>query len=275
MKKKNDISPLKEILRQLKSSIKRYMQEKFTSRLFDFNKKKIENIIFSERTCLTVNFYDYLILNEKAEYLKRLYTTIETHIKLAKIYDYWSTFYKLYPNNYTDLKICKYIFRNIKNKQSLLDMNHSHHSKNSDDQIDLDTDEIFNSSVLKELMIEKINHRNITSAEKRITIMKENDNNFRNTYNNINNEKHDNSFESVEKFVYFIETSEKICNEKYNNKKTIEIIENYFKSPKNNNNWITSNSDKKDQNIVSEMDTKISKNFNGKKDNFVIVILLL
>ena len=105
--------------------------------------------------------------------------------------------------------------------------------------------------------------------------MKENDNNFRNTYNNINNEKHDNSFESVEKFVYFIETSEKICNEKYNNKKTIEIIENYFKSPKNNNNWITSNSDKKDQNIVSEMDTKISKNFNGKKDNFVIVILLL
>ena len=112
MKKKNDISPLKEILRQLKSSTKRYMQEKFTSRLFDFNKKKIENIIYSERTCLTVNFYDYLIFNEKAEYLKRLYTTIETHIRLANIYDYWSTFYKLYPNNYTDLKICKYIFKN-------------------------------------------------------------------------------------------------------------------------------------------------------------------
>lgn len=206
MKKKNEIPPLKEIMCHLKSSSKRCILDKNYSRVFNFDMNKIEEILFSKRSCLTVNFYDCLILNDEAEFLKRFYWNFETHMKLPKIYDHWHSFYKLYPNNYTDLKICKYIFRNIKNKQNLLNLNHLNLSK---DSLETDTNEIFNSSVLKELIVERILPQSI-SSDKRISIIKDTDNAIKKFNGNNNKDKQENSFDSVENFVNLIEKSEKI-----------------------------------------------------------------
>jgi hypothetical protein len=62
----------------------------------------------------------YLILDDNTEFLRRFYFEEESHPKLERILNFYETYSKLFPN-YMILKESKYLYRNIRKKQKMID----------------------------------------------------------------------------------------------------------------------------------------------------------
>ena len=79
--KKSNKEIIFTILRQ-KSYLKLY--KKFFSHQFSFSTICINNIIYNEASLIVAKFKDYLILDDNAEFLRKLYPIPEINFKLKK-----------------------------------------------------------------------------------------------------------------------------------------------------------------------------------------------
>ena len=85
-----------------------------------YNIKVINDIINNESTNLVAEFKDFLIYGDDTEFLHDNYNIAESKKYLPKIFDYYLKCSVIFPN-YIVLPESKYIFKNIRKKQKLID----------------------------------------------------------------------------------------------------------------------------------------------------------
>ena len=104
----------------LEKYIHRYFLSFYKSSKNDYNIRMIEDILNNESTHLVAEFKDYLIMGDITEFLQKSYTIEECKKYLPKIYDYYNSCSVIFPN-YVKLHESKYIYKNIRKKQKVID----------------------------------------------------------------------------------------------------------------------------------------------------------
>ena len=107
-------------LKYLEKYIHRYFISFYRSSKNDYNIRMIEDILNNESTHLVAEFKDYLIMGDITEFLQKSYTIEESKKYLPKICDYYNSCSVIFPN-YVILHESKYIYKNIRKKQKVID----------------------------------------------------------------------------------------------------------------------------------------------------------
>ncbi len=106
-----------------------YELEDMISRAFFYSYKTDENtysyklvtdIIFNEKTKLVSRFKDYLIFDDMSEFLRRLYVNNEANLRIKKLAKFYENYSRIFPN-YLAIPESRYLYKNIRKKQKLID----------------------------------------------------------------------------------------------------------------------------------------------------------
>ena len=244
-------------------------KRKYISMPFSFNLNIIDNIIYNDKTHIVSLFKDYLILDDKGEFLKRYYTNYESNVRLPKFYEFYELNSKIFPN-YTSIIEGKYIYRNIQQKQKMINIqekieidkkrknNHllEESSKSSTKS------KIFSTNIMDSLLNDtnnegmeilfNINLKNINQKEKsfnnKINTLIDEINKYKNNdklkefKNNLNNKENEAS--QNQQYKYIIQKKNKDIFYLIKNKKNLTNFHN-------NKNFINDNNQKKETNVNS------------------------
>ena len=107
-------------LNYLEKYIHRYFISFYKNTKNDYNIRMIEDILNNESTHLVAEFKDYLIMGDITEFLQKCYNINECKKYLPKIYEYYNSCSVIFPN-YVKLHESKYIYKNIRKKQKVID----------------------------------------------------------------------------------------------------------------------------------------------------------
>ena len=94
--------------------------KKYTSGNYSYHKILANNLIYNDTCRIVSRFKDYLILDDNTEFLRRFYYGEESVPRLEKILTFYEKYSKIFPN-YMILKESKYLYRNIRKKQKMID----------------------------------------------------------------------------------------------------------------------------------------------------------
>ena len=260
-----------------KKFIEYYIHKKFIKKYISmpllYNLNIIENLIYNDKTHIVSIFKDHLIMDDKGDFLKRYYTKPEADLRLPKFFEFYELYSKIFPN-YTCIEEGKYFYRNIQQKQKMINTiekkelekrikkNKLMENISSDDTIN---QKIFSTNIIDSLLNEtneegieilfNINKNNIKQEDnefiKEINILidkinKGKDNRIKKNNNN-----------------YLLNLIKKTNNNKYINKNK-NIISNNNSNNENNN----INNPKKDikLNPIAKFFSNISKTKNRNKN---------
>ncbi len=104
----------------LKSYVHKYFIDIYKNSKNDYNIRMIDDILNNESTHLVAEFKDYLIMGDITEFLQKLYNIKDCKKYLPKIYEYYNCSSVIFPN-YVNLHESKYIYKNIRKKQKVID----------------------------------------------------------------------------------------------------------------------------------------------------------
>ena len=96
------------------------LYKKYSSNRFSFNTICINNIIFNESCLIVAKFKDFLIYDDNTEFIRKFYKKLEAKLKLYKILELYENYSKIFPN-YLVLYERKFMYKNIKRKQKMID----------------------------------------------------------------------------------------------------------------------------------------------------------
>ena len=116
----NNESSRKTFFRVLRQIAYTKLFKKYTSGNFSYNKILANNLIYNDSCRIVARFKDFLIFDDNTEFLRRFYTGEESHPRLDRILAFYETYSKIFPN-YIILKESKYLYRNIRKKQKMID----------------------------------------------------------------------------------------------------------------------------------------------------------
>ena len=94
--------------------------KKYTNFDYSFNSVSINNLIFNEHCQIVSRFKEYLILDDDTEFLRRFYSRILLKKRLKKIFSFYESYSKIFPN-YIILPESQYLYKNIRKKQKIID----------------------------------------------------------------------------------------------------------------------------------------------------------
>ena len=137
----------------LENRVRKKLIIRYDKPLWYHDVKMINDIIYNEKTHYVELFKENLIYEDINEFLKRFYNINEISIKLPKILLFYEKYSKIYAN-YTVIPESKYMYKNIKRKQKMIDQ-----MQNSDNEEEEDEDEegenlpnkIFNTNVMESI----------------------------------------------------------------------------------------------------------------------------
>ena len=93
-----------------------------------YNSKMINDILSNEQTHYVEAFKEYLLYEDYNEFIRQYYGKTLISIKLRKILNFYEKFSKIYPN-YTVLRESKYLYKNIKRKQKVINQINENRNK--------------------------------------------------------------------------------------------------------------------------------------------------
>ena len=116
---------IKKTFREEKFSVLRQtaytkLLKKYSSGDFSFEKISINNLVFNEECLVVARFKDFLIYDDNTDFLRRFYNSKDSDQRLKKILNFYEKYSKIFPN-YLVLKENKYLYRNIRKKQKMID----------------------------------------------------------------------------------------------------------------------------------------------------------
>ena len=252
----------------------------------DYDILIIENLMCNGRCHLVAVFKNYLIEDDKSEYLRRFYKKKESAPRLKKLFAYHDETSVIFPN-YVPLAESKYLYNNVIKKQRVIDEQQSLDRIRKDNKIKKNSvikkeERMFNSTVVGEIL---------KSNKSVIRIMFGLDENDKN--NNNNNE--DSECEDFDKLINEVEKAEENADNikdnslegfnltnkasKYKLKLGNNLNSNISPSTKNKNNDKQYNITNNSTNITStsninNINNNINNNTNLKKYNNNINISL-
>jgi len=227
--------------------IEKFIYNKFNTKYnkmpFKYNSIKIDNIIYNDKIHLVSMFKEELLINDNAEFLKRYYTLYESIARLPKYFEFYDLYSKIFPN-YTSIKEGKYFYKNIQQKQRVINTIEkieleAKMNKNKKDDNNESDEKVFSTNVIDSLL----NATNDEGMEMLFNINKQNmekdDSLFFNDINNIIDEidkHHNNNNENKEnKNLNLIQKKQINHILKINNNKYIIKIKNINCGNINNN----------------------------------------
>ena len=107
-------------LKKIEKYIHNYFKNLYYHDKDFYNIKVINDIINNLDTHLVAEFKDYLIMGDESEFLQKLYNRNECKKYLPTLLDYYKSCSIIFPN-YVVLHESKYIFKNIRKKQKVID----------------------------------------------------------------------------------------------------------------------------------------------------------
>ena len=139
-----------------------HLFKKYTSGIFSYNIISINHIMFN-KSCLVVSkFKDYLIYDDNAEFVLNYYTNKDNFKRLRKILNIYEKYSTIFPN-YLVFKENKYMYRNIRKKQKMIDAynrikeeeenNKKKIKKEGDNNKNENNNKIFTNSVKEEIKL--------------------------------------------------------------------------------------------------------------------------
>ena len=180
--KSTDSENAESIIEQksLEKMIYRKFNKKYSKMPLKYNSIRIDNIIFNDKTHLVSIFKELLILNDKAEFLKRFYAFYESLDRLPKFFEFYELYSKIFPN-YTSIEEGKYFYMNIQQKQRVIntiekiELENKLNKKSSANYNNYSDDKVFSTNVIDSLlnstndegmeMLFNINKKNIKKEE--------------------------------------------------------------------------------------------------------------
>ena len=129
----------------------------------DYNKRMIEDILNNESTHLVAEFKDYLIMGDITEFLQKLYNIKDCKKYLPKIYEYYNSCSVIFPN-YVNLHESKYIYKNIRKKQKVIDNQQEQEEKQEKikkGNINLENNEEFFTTKVFNSILDQTNTSNV------------------------------------------------------------------------------------------------------------------
>ena len=100
--------------------IHHYLFTKYSKFEFSYSLVCVNNLVFNEQCRAVARFKDFLILDDMTEFLRRFYIKKELKRRLNKIFNFYESYSKIFPN-YMILPESKYLYRNIRKKQKMID----------------------------------------------------------------------------------------------------------------------------------------------------------
>ena len=152
--KNNNKSHLKILLKAEKKMILNL--KKYNVTIDSYNKKIITDIIYDERKHIVSEFKNYLLWDERSDFLKRFYYKYESKNRLPKINHYYEK-YTLFTPVYFNLDdVVKIMLKNVKRKKKYLEMIEENednmYNNNSKKKENKDFNQIINPSDITQTM---------------------------------------------------------------------------------------------------------------------------
>ena len=223
----------------------------------DYNIKMIEDILDNEDTHLVAEFKDFLIMGDLNEFLQKYYNISTSTKYIPKICDYYSKSSLIYPN-YVSLGESKYIYKNIRKKQKLIDIQQEQDELKEKNKKDESSSESFNNFFSSKTLNSILQQSN-TSNVKIIFGIDDNKNNI----NEIKNIKEQN--------IDIDETPNKIMENLDEIEKEIKQLKENKINPKNNINSLFNKKEKNKElnlfNINNNSNMSLNKKMKIYKKN--------
>ena len=99
---------------------KKILYHKYSKFEYSFSLFCTNNLIFNEKCRIVARFKDFLVLDDSTEFLRRFYFKKELRIRLKKIFNFYESYCKIFPN-YMILPESQFLYRNIRKKQKMID----------------------------------------------------------------------------------------------------------------------------------------------------------
>ena len=241
-------------------------------------KKKINEIIFNYNSHIVAQFKDYLIRGDLSEYLLKYNNLYESRILLKKLNKFYQEFSLTFPN-YVILQESKYIYKNIKRKQKLINLKIE---EEGIENIKFDYAQIKNNTIFTTQALDSIFNFTESGAkqffetrETNLNLKYENktNNNIINIINNINKfDKNNNNSKNIKlnklniQNKYYLKMNNNNCNECLNKNINDNNLNNNkhlsYKSKKINHSFIRT------KNNISNHKICLNKNNFKKKNSF-------
>ena len=133
------------------------LRKKYDAKIYIYNVKKVNELIFNIPSHFTANFKEYLLKEEDSEFLKRFYHKNELKKKLNSIFSFYEKYSKIFPN-YTVIREGHYMYKNILKKQKMIDK--LQHLKEQEKQnklnlLNLSNDTVFTNGAIDSIYNQK------------------------------------------------------------------------------------------------------------------------
>ena len=96
------------------------LYHKYSKFEYSFSLFCTNNLIFNEKCRIVARFKDFLVLDDSTEFLRRFYSKKELKARLKRIFDFYESYCKIFPN-YMILPENQFLYRNIGKKQKMID----------------------------------------------------------------------------------------------------------------------------------------------------------
>ena len=219
---------------------------KYSKFEYSYSLVSINNLIFNEHCLVVARFKDFLILDDMTEFLRRFYNKKELKRRLGKIFNFYESYSKIFPN-YMILPESQYLYRNIRKKQKMIDAFNQIKKEEEENRNSLKKE--LNNKEKKEIMIfnksiqESINRYRPSETSllfnSIISGFIKNNNNFYNDSNlnsviSIYNNNNNNLKSQINSFDH--ENNEITLNSENSLKNIVQILSQKFNTNNNNNN---------------------------------------
>ena len=180
-------NPLKYFI-NLENRARHKLIKRYDKPLSYHDVKIINDILYNEKTHYVEQFKEYLIYEDDNEFLKRFYKDKELKIKLPKILCFYEKYSKIYAN-YTVIPESKYMYKNIKRKQKMIDQMQNNANKDSETDENEESKEEISNTIFSSRVMNSIYCKTITTLNKSDLggNSEQSINDFLNNINNIEN----------------------------------------------------------------------------------------
>ncbi len=108
------------ITKAIEERVRKKLIKRYDYPLSFHDMKLIDDILYNEKSHFVGTFKEHLLFDDPNEFLRRFYNKFEIQIKLKKILIFYEKYSKIYAN-YTVIPEQKYMYKNIKRKQKVID----------------------------------------------------------------------------------------------------------------------------------------------------------
>ena len=114
--------------------INQNLYNKYSKKEYSYSLICINNLMYNEYCHIVARFKDFLIYDDGTEFLNEFFNMNKLKFKLKSIFEFYSTYIHIYPN-YLAIPENKFIYKNIRKKQKIINEHNQKKIKDKENKI--------------------------------------------------------------------------------------------------------------------------------------------